>query len=64
MSELEIDLGAIAANTRRFANATDGALVAVVKADGFGAGMWEVATTALAHGASSLGVTSLGEAHQ
>ena len=36
--------------------------MAVVKADGFGHGAVDVARTALAHGATSLGVTSLAEA--
>ena len=36
--------------------------MAVVKADGFGHGAVDVARTALAHGASWLGVTSLDEA--
>ena len=41
---------------------TDGALMAVVKADGFGHGAHDVARTALANGASWLGVTSIDEA--
>ena len=36
--------------------------MAVVKADGFGHGAADVARTALAHGATWLGVTSVGEA--
>ena len=36
--------------------------MAVVKADGFGHGALDVARTALAHGATRLGVTSLDEA--
>lgn len=59
---LDIDLAAVAANTRLFAARTPAALMAVVKADGFGHGSVEVARTALAHGASWLGVTSLAEA--
>ncbi len=59
---LHIDLAAIAANTRLFAATTPGALMAVVKADGFGHGAAEVARTALANGASWLGVTSIDEA--
>ncbi len=59
---LTVDLGAIAANTRFFATRATGDLIAVVKADGFGHGAVDVATTALAHGASSLGVTSVAEA--
>jgi alanine racemase len=59
---LEIDLEAIADNTRLLADRARGALMAVVKADGFGHGLLDVATTALTHGATSLGVTSLDEA--
>ncbi|MCD4534107.1 alanine racemase [Nocardioides sp. cx-169] len=59
---LHVDLGAVAANTRLFAERTDGALMAVVKADGFGHGALDVARTALANGASWLGVTSIDEA--
>ncbi|GAB2885423.1 alanine racemase [Nocardioides pacificus] len=59
---LEIDLAAVAANTRLLADRAAGELMAVVKADGFGHGTVDVARTALAHGASSLGVTSIEEA--
>ena len=59
---LEIDLGAVAANTRSIADRTSGELMAVVKADGFGHGAVAVARTALANGATSLGVTSIHEA--
>ncbi|MCW2782455.1 MAG: alanine racemase [Marmoricola sp.] len=59
---LTVDLAAIAANTRLFATRATGDLMAVVKADGFGHGAAAVARTALANGASSLGVTSLQEA--
>lgn len=58
---LQIDLTAIAANTRRFAQATRGELMAVVKADGFGHGLADVARTALVNGATWLGVTSIAE---
>ncbi|WP_341927638.1 alanine racemase [Nocardioides psychrotolerans] len=61
-ARLTVDLAAVAANTRLFAGRTHGALMAVVKADGFGHGAVDVARTALAHGASWLGVTSLEEA--
>jgi alanine racemase len=61
---LEIDLGAVAANTRLLAERATGALMAVVKADGFGHGAVAVARTALANGATSLGVTSIDEAMQ
>lgn len=59
---LDVDLDAIAANTRLFARRTAGALMAVVKADGFGHGAADVARTAIANGASWLGVTSVDEA--
>jgi len=61
-ASLQVDLSAVAANTRLFAARTPGALMAVVKADGFGHGAADVARTALAQGASWLGVTSLDEA--
>ena len=59
---LDVDLAAVAANTRLFADRTPGALMAVVKADGFGHGAVDVARTALANGATWLGVTSVDEA--
>ena len=59
---LYVDLDAVAANTRLFAQKAGGALMAVVKADGFGHGAVDVAGTALANGASRLGVTSIEEA--
>ncbi|MEJ7833328.1 MAG: alanine racemase [Nocardioides sp.] len=59
---LSVDLAAVADNTRLFAAHTPGALMAVVKADGFGHGAADVARTALSHGASWLGVTSIDEA--
>ena len=59
---LEVDLSAVAANTALIAGRTTGRLMAVVKADGFGHGAVDVARTALANGATSLGVTSLAEA--
>jgi alanine racemase len=59
---VHVDLAAVAANTRVFAALAPGALMAVVKADGFGHGAEAVARTALANGASWLGVTSLDEA--
>ncbi len=58
---LEIDPAAIAANTRLLAGRATGDLMAVVKADGFGHGAVTVARTALANGATSLGVTSIAE---
>ncbi|MDT9592661.1 alanine racemase [Nocardioides zeae] len=62
---LTVDLGAVAANVRLLAAraaASGAATAAVVKADGFGLGAADVARTALAHGASRLGVTSIDEA--
>ena len=59
---LEIDLEAVATNTRLLAARATGELMAVVKADGFGHGAEAVARTALANGATSLGVTSIQEA--
>lgn len=59
---LRVDLAAVATNTRRLAQAATGGLMAVVKADGFGHGAVDVARTALAHGATWLGVTGLAEA--
>lgn len=61
-TEAVVDLAAIAHNTELLAGRARGALMAVVKADGFGHGMVQVARTALAHGASALGVTSCAEA--
>ena len=60
--EAVVDLGALAGNVRLLAARSRGALMAVVKADGFGHGMVPVARTALANGASWLGVTSVAEA--
>ena len=59
---LDVDLAAVGDNTRLIAARATGSLMAVVKADGFGHGALDVARTALAHGATSLGVTSLAEA--
>ncbi|KAA1428003.1 alanine racemase [Nocardioides antri] len=59
---LQVDLSAVAANVRLFADRSGGALMAVVKADGFGHGATRVARTALRNGASWLGVTSVEEA--
>lgn len=60
---LSVDLAAVAANTAVLAATTPGELMAVVKADGFGHGAVDVARTALANGATRLGVTSLDEAY-
>lgn len=59
---LMVDLAAVAANTRLLAERATGELMAVVKADGFGHGASDVARTALAHGATRLGVTTVEEA--
>ncbi|MBV6728051.1 alanine racemase [Nocardioides daeguensis] len=59
---LTVDLAAVARNTQTLAERASGELMAVVKADGFGHGAVDVARTALAHGATRLGVTSLAEA--
>lgn len=59
---LSVDLSAVAANSALMAGRTAGGLMAVVKADGFGHGAVDVARTALAHGATAVGVTSLAEA--
>ncbi|MEV6710813.1 alanine racemase [Lentzea sp. NPDC051208] len=61
---LQIDLTAVADNTRRFVACARGAVMAVVKADGFGHGLGDVARTAVAAGATWIGVTSLAEAVQ
>ncbi|MFH1982079.1 MAG: alanine racemase [Pseudomonadota bacterium] len=60
----EIDLSAIAENTRELRRITrpEARLMAVVKADAYGHGAAEVARTAMAAGASVLGVARLGEA--
>jgi alanine racemase len=61
--EAVVDLDAIAHNVRLLAAAMrPGALMAVVKADAFGHGAVPVARTALASGASRLGVASPAEA--
>ena len=52
----------MAANVELLARRATGELMAVVKADGFGHGAAAVARTALAHGATRLGVTSVDEA--
>ena len=57
-----VDLTAVADNVRTISARTPGALMAVVKADGFGHGATAVARAALGAGASWLGVTSLEEA--
>ncbi len=58
---LTVDLAAVAANTGLFASRTRAEVMAVVKADGFGHGSADAARTALANGATWLGVTSIAE---
>ncbi len=60
---VEIDLGAIGRNVERLTGLwdEDTALMAVVKADGYGHGAERVARAALAAGASSLGVATVDE---
>jgi Alr-MurF fusion protein len=60
---LEIDLSAIASNTRRLAErAGDAEVMVVLKADAYGHGAVQVAHTALRNGASRLGVACVPEA--
>jgi alanine racemase len=63
---VEINLDAVASNVRAFRRALpDGTdLMAVVKANGYGHGAYEVAKTALSAGATWLGVAFLDEALQ
>lgn len=62
LAEARIDLAAIAANTRWFRDRAEGAaLMAVVKADGFGHGAALVAQASLDAGAAWLGVARLRE---
>jgi len=61
-AHLDVDLTAVAANVELLARRATGELMAVVKADGFGHGATAIARTALAHGATRLGVTSIDEA--
>ncbi len=56
------DLAAVRANVRTVLARTDAAVMAVVKADGYGHGATAVARTALAAGATWLGVTGVDEA--
>jgi len=57
-----VDLDAVAHNTALFVGHTAAAVMAVVKADGFGHGALPVATAALESGATWLGVTTCAEA--
>ncbi len=59
---LEIDRAAIAGNVRRMAEVTGVKVMAVIKANGYGHGLVEVARTAVAAGAAYCGVARLDEA--
>ncbi|MGT2426278.1 alanine racemase [Amnibacterium kyonggiense] len=60
--ELRVDTAAIEANVRIAAATSGSAVMAVVKADGFGAGATTAARAALAAGATWLGTATLDEA--
>ena len=60
-AQVNIDLKAIAANIRRIKASTNSQILAVVKADAYGHGLVPVANTALASGATWLGVALLEE---
>ncbi|MBR7829383.1 alanine racemase [Actinospica sp. MGRD01-02] len=62
MTEAVVDLAALAENLRIFRARTDAALMAVVKADGYGHGAVQIARAALAHGATWLAASFIGEA--
>ncbi|WP_285691815.1 alanine racemase [Actinoplanes sp. NBRC 103695] len=63
MAQALVDLEAVAVNTRMLRRAAgDAGLMAVVKANGYGHGAIEVARTALANGATWLGVATTDEA--
>jgi alanine racemase len=63
LAEAVVDLGALAHNVRVLRERAGSAQVmAVVKADGYGHGATQVARTALAAGATELGVATIGEA--
>lgn len=57
-----IDVGAIRANVERLCSCTSAALMAVVKADGYGHGILASARAAIAGGASWLGTATIDEA--
>lgn len=61
-AEAHVDLGAIRANVELLRARTTAALMAVVKADGYGHGLLPSARAALAGGADWLGVCTLDEA--
>lgn len=58
----EIDLAAISANVKKVISETNTSILAVVKADGYGHGRFEVAQAALSAGALWVGVALLEEA--
>lgn len=60
---LTVDVAAVTANVRTIRRRTAGEVMAVVKSDGFGHGLADVARAALAGGATRFGVTSLDEAY-
>ncbi len=62
LAEAVVDLSAIGHNTDVIRAHTQSAIMAVVKADGFGHGLVPAAHAALTHGATWLGVTSAAEA--
>jgi len=59
---VEVNLGAIAKNIKQLKSKTDAEVLAVVKADAYGHGLWPVANTAIEAGATWLGVALLEEA--
>ena len=61
-AEIVVDLAAIRHNVRALKHRTDAALIAVVKADGYGHGMLPVARAALEGGADWLGAATIDEA--
>ncbi|GAA1639718.1 alanine racemase [Catellatospora bangladeshensis] len=62
LAEAVVDLAAVTGNVELIGGATSAAVMAVVKADGFGHGAVPAAMAALAGGATWLGVTSAAEA--
>lgn len=64
LAEVAIDLSAIRANVAVLGRATSAAIMAVVKADGYGHGIVPASKAALAGGATWLGVCTLEEAAQ
>ena len=61
-AEIVVDLGAVRHNVRRLRELTGVAMMTVVKADGYGHGMVEVARAARQAGAEWLGVATIDEA--